>query len=116
MFIAYIVVTLVTILANAWAAAADLARADFVLRTSSEMHVPQAWLPLLGALKAASAAGLLLGLLGVRSLGLAAAAGLVAFFVGAITAHVRSRVFHTIAFPSAYLALAVASLALGLRH
>jgi hypothetical protein len=116
MFIAYIVVTSITILANAWAAAADLARADFVVANSAEVHVPQSWLPLLATLKAAGAAGLVLGLMGVRSIGLAAATGLVAFFVGAVTAHLRNRVFHTIAFPGAYLALAVASLALGVRH
>ena len=46
-----------------------------------------------------------------RSLGLAAAIGLVLFFVGAVAAHVRARVFHNIAFPLAFLALASASAA-----
>jgi hypothetical protein len=116
MFIAYVVVTIITILANAAAAAADLARADFVVANSAEVHVPQSWVPVLGALKAAGAAGLVLGLLGLRIVGLAAASGLVAFFIGAITAHVRARAFHNIAFPGAYLALAIASLTLGLPH
>jgi hypothetical protein len=47
---------------------------------------------MLGAFKAAGAAGLLIGLLGVRPLGIAAAVGLVAFFVGAVITHIRARV------------------------
>jgi hypothetical protein len=57
-----------------------------------------------------TAVGLLLGLLGVRPIGIAAALGLVAFFIGAVATHVRARVFYNIAFPMAYLALAIASL------
>jgi hypothetical protein len=51
----------------------------------------------------------LLGLLGVRPLGVAAAIGLVLFCIGALSAHVRARVFHNIAFPAAFFALAIAS-------
>jgi DoxX-like family len=106
---AYVIVTAVTIVANAWAAVADFARARFLLANMAEVGVPRSWLPSLAVLKAAGAAGLLLGLLGVHPLGIAAAAGLVLFFTGAIAAHVRARVFHNIAFPAAYLALAIAS-------
>ena len=53
-----------------------------------------------------------LGLLGARPLGIAAAAGLVLFFTGALATHVRARVFHNIAFPGAFFALAVAATAL----
>lgn len=109
---AYAIITVITILATAGEAAASFARADFVLANSAEVHVPPAWIPRLAALKAAAAVGLLLGLVGVRPIAIAAASGLVLFFVCAITAHVRARVFHNIAFPAAYLALATASLAL----
>lgn len=112
MHAAYLVVTVLTIAANAGIAVADFARAGFVLANSAEVGVPRSWLPLLGALKAAGAVGLLLGLLGLRLLGIAAAAGLTLFFVGAVAAHVRAGVYHNIAFPGAYLALAVASLGL----
>ncbi|MEV0701539.1 DoxX family protein [Saccharopolyspora sp. NPDC050389] len=112
MFITYIVVTAVTIAANAGIAIADLARANFVLANSAKVDVPQSWLPMLGTLKAAGAAGLLLGLLGFQAIGVAAAIGLVAFFVGAVVAHVRAREIYTIAGPGAFLALAVASLVL----
>lgn len=113
---AYVLVILVTVLANAGIAVADFAKAEFVVANSTAVHVPPAWLPLLGALKAAGAAGMALGLLGVPVLGVAAAAGLVAFFVGAVIAHVRARVFANIAVPAAFLALALASLTLTLTH
>ena len=86
--------------------------AGFVLATMAEVGVPRSWLAPLGALKGAGAAGLLIGLLGVRPLGIAAALGLVLFFTGALATHVRARVFHNIAVPGAYFALAVASTAL----
>jgi hypothetical protein len=69
-------------------------------------------LPALGALKLAGAAGIVLGPLGLRELGIAAAAGLVLFFVGAVATHLRAHVVYNIAFPGAYLCLAGASLAL----
>ncbi len=53
---------------------------------------------------------LLLGLLAVRPIGIAAALGLVVFFIDAVAANVQARVFYNIAFPMGYLALAVASL------
>lgn len=112
MFIAYVVVTVITIVANAGVAFADFARAKFVLANSAEVGVPQSWVPLLGTLKAAGAVGLLLGLLGVRFIGITAATGLVLFFLGALVAHFRARVYHNIAFPCGYFALAVASLVL----
>ncbi|MEU2672776.1 DoxX family protein [Streptomyces sp. NPDC007164] len=112
MFIAYVIVTAATVAANAAIAAADFAKAEFVLANSAEVNLPRTWLPRLATLKAAGAVGLLAGLVGFRLLGLAAATGLVLFYVGAMAAHVRARVFRNIAFPGAYLALAVASLAL----
>lgn len=109
MFAAYVIISVITIAANTAIAVADLARARFVLANSAEAGLPRSWLPPLAAVKAAGAAGLLLGLLGVRPLGIAAAIGLVLFFTGALAAHVRARVFHNIAFPGAYFALAIAS-------
>jgi hypothetical protein len=115
-FTAYIVVTVITILVNAGIVLADLARAKFVLTTSAEVGLPASWLPRLATLKAAGAAGLLVGLLGVHSIGIASAIGLTAFFVCAIGAHLRARVFYNIAFPGTYLALAVGSLTLAITQ
>ncbi|MEU5638068.1 DoxX family protein [Streptomyces milbemycinicus] len=114
MFSVYVAVTVVAIVANAGIAVADLAKAEFVLANSAEVGVPRGWIPWLAALKAAGAAGLLLGLVGVRFIGVAAAVGLVLFFGGAVGAHMRRRVFHNLAFPMGYLGLAVEALVLGL--
>jgi hypothetical protein len=116
MFLAYLAVTVVTIAVNLGSAAADLARMPLVLANAAEVGVPETRLPALAGLKAAGAAGLLLGLLGLGAVGIAAAAGLVLFFVGAVSVHVRARVLHNIAFPGAFLALAVASLALAVAR
>lgn len=111
MFAAYLTVTLVAIMANVSVAVADLVPARFVLGNMAEVGVPRSWLVPLGVLKAAGAAGLLIGLLGVWPLGLAAAAGLVLFFTGALITHIRARVWHNIAVPGAFFALAVATAA-----
>lgn len=109
---AYVVITLATIVANSYAAGADFFRARSILANMAEVGVDEAWLPRLGALKAAGVLGLLIGLLGVRPLGMAASIGLVLFFIGALVTHLRARVFYNIAFPGVFLALAVASLVL----
>ncbi|WP_405447459.1 DoxX family protein [Streptomyces achromogenes] len=112
MYTAYAITTAITLLANAGIAVPDFLGAGFVLANSAEVGVPRAWLPWLATLKTAGAAGLLLGLAGVPVIGVAAATGLVLFFVGAVAAHIRARVYDDIAFPGAYLALAAASLVL----
>lgn len=114
MIIAYYIVLVATIAANLGIAIADFASARFVLNNSAKVRVPRSWLPILGALKATGALGLLFGLLGVPTIDTFAAAGLTAFFIGAMWAHVRAREIRTIAGPAAYLALAVASLLLSL--
>jgi hypothetical protein len=111
-FAAYLIITIVTVVANAWATAADLAQPKWLLASMDEVGVPRSWLPPLAVLKGAGAAGLLLGLAGVRPVGIAAAVGLVLFFTAALAAHVRARVFHNIAVPGAYFALAIVSAAL----
>jgi hypothetical protein len=112
MFTAYALITIVTIVANALAAVADLLRVKLVLLNAAELGISPSWLPLLGTLKAAGAAGLLVGLLGSRLIGIAAATGLVLFFIGAIAAHLRARVYLKTVFPGVYLTLAIASLVL----
>lgn len=109
---AYVIVTVLTIVANASIALADFARARFVLGNMAEVGIPKRRLPLLAVLKAAGAAGLVLGLLGVPVVGVAAATGLVLFFACAVAVHLRARVFHSIAWPGGFLAPALASLVL----
>ncbi|MCU1641870.1 MAG: hypothetical protein JWN03_2145 [Nocardia sp.] len=114
MFIAYLVVTLITLVANGFEGVATIIKADFVRQNTAEVRVPVSWLPMLGVAKAAGAIGLLAGLLGLRPLGIAAAAGLTVFFVCAVILHLWTRVVHNIAFPVLFLAFAIASLVLAL--
>jgi hypothetical protein len=116
MTIAYVIVTIATIITNAAAAIADFARAEFVLKNAVEVGLAERWIPVVGGLKAAGAAGLLVGMLGVSWIGIAASIGLVLFFVGALAFHIRARVFHNIAAPATYLALAVASVVLAMAR
>jgi hypothetical protein len=105
----YVTVTVIAIVMNAWAASADFVRAKFVLANSAELGVPRSWVPVLGLLKAAGALGLLLGLLGIPLIGLAAASGLVLFFLGALFVHAKARVWHNIAAPIAFFVAATAA-------
>jgi hypothetical protein len=108
---AYLVVTVITVVVTAGIAVADYIPAGFVLANSAEVGVPRRWLPMLGTLKLAGAVGLVAGL-AVPAIGIAAAVGLVLFFIGAIVTHIRAGVLYNIAFPGAYLLLATASLLL----
>ena len=110
---AYVGVTLATVAANGFIAAADIARARFVRVNSARVGVPESWLTPLGLLKAAGATGLLLGLFGLRLVGVAAGIGLTLFFVGAVVTHLRVRNY-ALSFPGLYLVLAVSSLVLAL--
>ncbi|WP_284743577.1 DoxX family protein [Amycolatopsis sp. RTGN1] len=103
-------VVITVIVLNAGIGLADLVKAPFVLATSNAVDVPPSWLPILGTLKLAGAAGLTLGLLGAEPLGVAAGIGLVLFYVGAVVAHVKARKFATAAAPLVFLGLAAATL------
>jgi DoxX-like family len=107
MFTTYVAITVLA------AAAFDFARSQLVIGNMATLGIPQAWLFPLGALKEAGALGLLVGI-GVPLLGVAAAAGLVLFFVGAVIIHVHAGVYRSISYPGTFLLLAVGSLALRL--
>lgn len=111
----YLVITVVTAAANLGIAAADLARAQFVVANSAEVGVAPRWITPLALCKAAGGLGLLAGF-AVPALGVAAATGLVLFFVGAVAVHLKTRVLHNLAFPLTFLLLAVASLVLAVAQ
>ncbi|SOJ55719.1 hypothetical protein MSIMFB_03200 [Mycobacterium simulans] len=113
---AYLAVVGTTAILTAGVALPDLIPAEFVLANSARVGVPRSWLPTLAVLKLAGAGGLIVGLLGLSGIGIAAATGLVLYFVGAVVFHVRARVFSNIAFPGGYLVLSLASLALMIMH
>jgi len=110
MFNAYVVVTLLAAAANIFSATLDFIRFKQVLINMAKAGVPESWITMLGILKAAGAVGLLIGI-GVPLIGMAAAIGLILFFVGAIITHLRA---HDYSFGLAvvFLLLAVAALVL----
>ncbi|GAA2692047.1 MULTISPECIES: DoxX family protein [Actinoplanes] len=77
-------------------------------------RLPLWWMPMLGVILAAGAAGLLIGL-AVPILGVLAAAGLVLYFVGAFTAHLRvgSR---ALAGPAVFFTVMLTNLGVTLAH
>lgn len=108
-FSGYIVLAVLTAAANLWVATTDFARTQMALTNATKVGVPTSWLFPLGALKSAGALGLLVGI-AIPIIGVAAAVGLVLFFVCAVFAHLRVRWYSTIAFPTIFLLLAVGAL------
>jgi hypothetical protein len=109
----YVVVTVLAAGANIYAAANDFLRPEWLVANMTRLRVPQSWIFALGALKAAGALGLLVGI-GLPLIGIAAAAGLVLFFVSAIVTAVRAHWYSHISYPATFLGLAAASLVLRL--
>ena len=112
MFTAYLSVTVLTAVANTFSATLDFVRYEKILIAMAKARVPGSWLTTLGLLKAAGALGLLVGI-GVPPVGIAAAVGLVLFFVGAIIVHLRVH-DESFGLAAVFLLLAVGSLALRL--
>jgi hypothetical protein len=114
MFIAYVVITLLAIVANVFSGVAAILHFKPILPGMASAGVPESWLTFpIGTLKTAGAAGLLVGLIGLPVIGTAAAIGLILFFVCAIYTHVRASDY-SVQFGLAigYLLLVVAALAL----
>jgi hypothetical protein len=108
MFTAYIVVTLLAAAANIFSATLDFIRYKQILTNMARVGVSESWITTLGAVKAAGALGLLIGIR-VPLIGIAAAVGLVLFFVGAIVTHLRARDY-SFGLAVVFLLLAVAAL------
>ncbi len=90
MYVLYVVVTILVALANSYAAYLSLSGAMSVEAVADTVRVSQRWMTPFGILLAAGAVGLLTGF-AVPMLGMLAAIGLVVYFVGALSAHVRVR-------------------------
>ena len=110
MFIAYVVVTVLAAAANIFSATLDFIRFKQILINMARVGVSESWLTMLGALKAAGALGLLVGIR-VPLIGIATAVGLILFFVGAIITHLRGRDY-LFGLAIVFLLLAVAALVL----
>jgi len=114
MHIAYVVVTVVVALANGYAAVLNFAGAESVKVVAAKVRVSQRWMIPFGVLLACGAAGLLAGF-AVPALGTAAAIGLVAYFICALSAHIRVR-DPKVAGAVSFLAMAVAALVVGISY
>jgi hypothetical protein len=90
MHVAYLAVTIIAALAVAYAAALDFVGAESVKLVADRVGVSHRWMLPLGTVLAAGAIGLLLGL-ALPPLGVAAAIGLVLYFLCAVGAHIRAR-------------------------
>ena len=112
MFTAYIIVTVLAAAANTFSATLDFIRYKQILINMAKVGVSESWITILGILKAAGALGLLIGI-GVPLIGIAAAVGLVLFFVAAIITHLRARDY-SFGLAVVFLLLAVAALVLRL--
>jgi DoxX-like family len=84
----YVATTILTALANGYAASLDFVGAESVRLVADRVHVSRQWMVPLGVLLASGAVGLLAGFV-VPDLGTAAAGGLVLYFVCAVSAHLR---------------------------
>ncbi|MFD5889045.1 DoxX family protein [Streptomyces sp. NPDC060334] len=111
MFIAYVAVAGLLALVLTASATLTLRRNETILANMRKVAVPDSLLPVLAALKAAGAVGLVAGML-VAPLGVAAAAGVTLYFIGAVVSHLRVKDFDLA--PAAVLALLSAA-ALALR-
>ena len=114
MFVALVIVTVLLAVVCVQSAAMKLRKNEQVLAViHGTVGVPQRHLPVLAALEIAGAAGILIGLW-LEPLGVAAAAGLVAYFLGAVIGHLRVGDTKNLAMPMPPLVLAVAVLVLRL--
>jgi hypothetical protein len=111
MHVIYLVTTILAALMNGYAACLNFAGAESVKVVADRVQVSREWMIPLGALLACGAVGLLAGF-AVPALGSAAAIGLVLYFTGALSAHLRVRDRH-IGGAVCFLLLAVAALTTG---
>jgi hypothetical protein len=112
MSIAFIIVTVVAALWTGFSAYSIWVKAPYVVEPLAHYGVPEAAWFWLGLAKAAGALGLLAGLV-VPAVGIAAAAGLVLYFTGAVVTVLRARSYGTLFAPLMYLVPAAAAHTLG---
>jgi hypothetical protein len=113
---AYVATTLIAIAANGFSGIAALLHVQPILPGMAKAGVPVSWLTFpIGTLKTAGALGLAAGL-ALHPLGIAAATGLVLFFVCAIYTHILARDYSAqFGLAIGFLTLNVAVLALALN-
>jgi uncharacterized membrane protein YphA (DoxX/SURF4 family) len=111
-FIAYTVVAIVLGLGLAASASAKIRKDERVVTGMTKAGVPMSWFVPLALLEIAGTVGLLIGIWW-RPLGIAAAVGVIGYFVGAVIAHVRAKDTQGLPAPAALLVVAAVALGLG---
>lgn len=89
MFVAAAIVSVLLALAVLGSAAGKLTKNPKAIAPLEALSVPASWVPKLALAEIAGGVGLLVGL-AVAPIGIAAAAGIIAYFVGAVITHVRA--------------------------
>jgi hypothetical protein len=112
MFIAYVVLAVALSLLLVSSASSDITRDPKVTTQLKAVGVPDSWFLPLGLVKIAGALGLLAGIV-YRPLGIAAAIGVVLYFLGAVITHLRAGDMKGAGTPTVIMLVAVAPLVLG---
>lgn len=114
---ASVAVTLIAVAANGFSGIAALLHFRPILPGMAKAGVPESWLTFpIGTLKTAGALGLAVGLV-FRPIGIAAAIGLVLFFVCAIYTHIRASDYGPqFGLANGFLALNIGALVLTLMN
>ena len=105
MFTAYVILAVLVSVMLIASATGKLTGHPRVVDSLAELGVPRAWHPWLAAAECAGALGLLVGI-AIAPLAIAAAIGLILYFAGAVTAHLRAHDTQGLAAPLVLLALA----------
>ncbi|MGV0810582.1 DoxX family protein [Mycolicibacterium boenickei] len=114
MFATYVILTLLTATGAGVGCWMNYTRHPIPVAAADAVQVPQSWTTPLGTVLGAGALGLLAGFV-VPALGIAAAASLVLYFIGAVIAHLRVRDY-ALGPAAAFLALTAATLAVTLTY
>ncbi|GAA1959545.1 DoxX family protein [Amycolatopsis minnesotensis] len=115
MNLAYHIVAVLTALWIGFSGYSLFSKQQFVVDPLKEYGVPRSWWNWLAFAKSVGALGLIAGLF-APAIGVAAAVGLILYFLGAAATTVRARSYNTTLFPLLYLAPAVATLVLQLAR
>jgi len=115
MTIAYHIVAVVAALWIGFSGYSLFSRKEFVVEPLKKYGVPRSWWSWLAFAKSAGAVGLVVGLF-IPVVGVAAAVGLILYFLGAAATTVLARSYNTTVFPLLYLAPAAATLVLQLAR
>lgn len=93
MFTTYIAISIIAALAFGYAALLNFIHHTSVVESAERLGVPASWQFPLGLLLAAGAVGLIAGIV-ISAIGIAAASGLVLYFLCAAGVHIKARDTH----------------------